>query len=488
MKTTYAVLAAVFAMLAIAPRSSAQGTSKMTVGIAVSAPATVDTMPLVIAIPDSAAIDTVKKIAGIKEPKKSTFLAMAPKIEIQNYRPEDKRGINMFEAPKDESVAYDGFKLQWGAAFTQQFQGLDHSNTAAPRLVTTNGVTTDANKLIRIGHGPNNATANIYLNGQLARGIRVEMTTYSSARHHQETWVKDGYLLVDASPIDWKPLNDIMKYVTIRAGHFEINYGDAHFRRSDNGNAIRNALVGNYIMDAFTTEVGGEVYLRANGFMLMGGVTGGESRGMITSPDKRAPSYLMKGGFDKTFANDLRFRLTASEYATASSVSNTLFSGDRAGSRYYDVLENTSSTETAQAWSGAMQPGLKNSIHSWVVNPFLEFKGLELFGNIETAKGRAAGETDNRTWKQNVGEVVYRFLPDQRLFLAARYNTVKGQLTVGAPDVKVNRSQVGGGWFLTPNVLTKLEFVNQKYLDFPTTDIRNGGKFKGFMVEGVVAF
>jgi len=488
MKTTYTVLAAVFAMLAIAPRSSAQGTNRMTVGAGVRAPSTVDTMPVAIALPESATIDTVKKIAGAKEAKKNAFLAMAPRIEIQNYRPEDKRGINMFEAPKDESVAYDGFKLQWGAAFTQQFQGLDHSNTAAPRLVTTNGVTTDANKLIRIGHGPNNATANIYLNGQLARGIRVAMTTYSSARHHQETWVKDGYLLVDASPIDWKPLNDIMKYVTIRAGHFEINYGDAHFRRSDNGNAIRNAFVGNYIMDAFTTEVGGEVYLRARGFMLMGGVTGGESRGMIINPDKRAPSYLLKGGYDKKFGDDLRFRLTASEYATASSVSNTLFSGDRAGSRYYDVLENTSSTETAQAWSGAIQPGLKNSIHSWVLNPFLQFRGFEFFGNVETAKGRAAGETDNRTWKQNVGEVVYRFLPDQRLFVAARYNTVKGQLTVGTPDVKVNRTQLGGGWFITPNVLTKLEFVNQKYLDFPTTDIRNGGKFKGFMVEGVVAF
>jgi hypothetical protein len=54
--------------------------------------------------------------------------------------------------------------------------------------------------------------------------------------------------------------------------------------------------------------------------------------------------------------------------------------------------------------------------------------------------------------------------------------------------VTVKRSQVGGGWFLTPNVLTKIEYVNQKYLDFPTTDIRNGGQFKGFMVEGVVAF
>ncbi len=491
MKRTYLVLTAALAMVAVAPRSRAQGITKMSAGVAIPQPATIDSIaPVVIAPPESAVLDTVKKIAAVKAPSKTSFLTTAPNIEMQNYRPEDKRGINIFEAPKDDAVAYEGFKLQWGAAFTQQFQGLDHSNTAAPRLVTagTPPVTTDANQLVRIGHGPNNATANLYLNAQLARGIRVAMTTYSSARHHNETWVKDGYLLVDASPIDWKPLNDMMKYVTIRAGHFEINYGDAHFRRSDNGNSIRNPLVGNYIMDAFTTEVGGEVYVRANGFLAMGGVTGGETRGMITSPEKRSPSYLMKAGFDRKFGNDLRLRLTGSEYATASSVNNTLFSGDRAGSRYYDVLENASSTETAQAWSGAIQPGLRNSIHSYVVNPFLQFKGLELFGNIERAKGRARGETANRTWKQNVGEVVYRFLPDQQLYVAARYNTVKGQLTVGTPDVTVRRTQVGGGWFLTPNVLTKIEYVNQKYLDFPTTDIRNGGKFKGFMVEGVVAF
>lgn len=487
MKRTVVVLSSVLAMVAIAPRSRAQETNKMTAVTAVRAPARIDSETVIIALPESATIDTVRRIAGIRT---SSFLSTAPGIEMQNYRPEDKRGINVFEPPKDESVAYEGFKLQWGAAFTQQFQGLDHSNTAAPRLVTagTPPATTDANALIRIGHGPNNATANLYLNGQLARGIRVAMTTYSSARHHNETWVKDGYLLVDASPIDWKPLNDIMKYVTIRAGHFEINYGDAHFRRSDNGNSIRNPLVGNYIMDAFTTEVGGEVYVRANGFMAMGGVTGGESRGMITNPQRRAPSFLTKIGYDKQFSEDFRFRLTGSEYATASSVSNTLFSGDRAGSRYYDVMENTTSSESAQAWSGAIQPGLSNSIHSYVVNPFVQIGGLELFGNFERARGRAAGETANRTWNQNVGEVVYRFLPDKRLYVAARYNTVKGQLTVGSPDVKVNRTQVGGGWFLTPNLLTKIEYVNQKYLDFPTTDIRNGGKFKGFMVEGVVAF
>jgi len=484
----YLALAAVVATVLLAPVSQSQEPAPVSAIALVApvseAPESVTIAPIV--LPDPAPVDTAKPVVAPKV--KRSFLSTAPGIEMQNYRPEDKRGINTFEAPKDEGLEYTGFKLQWGAAFTQQFQGLDHKNTAAPRLVTTNGVTTDANKLIRIGHGPNTAVANLYLNGQLAKGIRVAMTTYSSSRHHNETWVKDGYLLVDASPIDWAPLNGIMKYVTIKAGHFEINYGDAHFRRTDNGNAIRNPLVGNYIMDAFTTEVGGEVYVRANGFMAMAGVTGGEVRGMVANPDKRAPSYLAKIGYDKKFSDDLRFRITGSEYATSASVNNTLFSGDRAGSRYYGILENTTSTEAAQAWSGNMQPGLRNSIHSWVINPFIQIRGLELFGNIERARGRAALETANRTWNQMVGEAVYRFLPDQRLYAAARYNTVTGQLTVGTPDIKVNRFQVGGGWFITPNVLTKLEFVNQKYLDFPTTDIRNGGQFKGFMVEGVVAF
>jgi len=30
--------------------------------------------------------------------------------------------------------------------------------------------------------------------------------------------------------------------------------------------------------------------------------------------------------------------------------------------------------------------------------------------------------------------------------------------------------------------------VRQNYENFPTSDIRSGGKFEGFMIEGVVAF
>jgi len=411
-----------------------------------------------------------------------------PQIDLQNYRPEDQRGLNVFEAPKTDSIPYQGFKLFWGAAFTQQFQGLDHSNTASPKLVTTAGVTTDQNKLIRIAHGPNNAVANLYLTAPLAPGIRVAMTTYSSARHHNETWVKDGYLLVDASPIDWAPLNNLMKFTTIRAGHFEVNYGDAHWRRTDNGNAMRNPLVGNYIMDAFTTEVGAEVMVRKSAALAMVAITGGESRGMIAQPEKRSPSYLAKLGFDKQLSPLVRVRLTGSMYATSGSVSNTLYSGDRAGSRYYDVLENTASSESAQAWSGSIQTGFKNMVHAFVINPFVKVHGLEFFGNLERARGRASTEATNREFKQYVAEATYRFLPMNQLFVAARYNRVTGQF-VGFPnDISVNRSQVGGGWFITPNVVLKTEFVTQRYNDFPVTDIRHGGKFRGFMVESTVAF
>lgn len=68
-------------------------------------------------------------------------------------------------------------------------------------------------------------------------------------------------------------------------------------------------------------------------------------------------------------------------------------------------------------------------------------------------------------------------------------DTLKGQLiSKNYSDQTVKRYQVGGGWFVTPNVLAKAEWVNQKYVDFPTSDIRAGGQFKGFMITGVVGF
>jgi hypothetical protein len=404
-------------------------------------------------------------------------------ITMQHFRPLDRRGVNMFETPKEPGVEYTGFKLDWGAAFTSQVQSLEHSNTAAANMVS--GV--NANQLADIGFGFNNSTANLYLNAQLAKGIRVALTSYLSSRHHNETWVKDGYLLVDASPIDFKPLNKLMEYMTLRVGHFEINYGDAHFRRSDNGNAVYNPFVGNYMMDAFTTEIGAEVYLRNRGLIAMAAVTGGEVRGTVLSPGKRGPTLIGKLGVDRQVKPNLRVRLTGSMYRSEKSMSNTLYGGDRAGSRYYYVLENTAAAEATQFTSGNVNPGFRNEVSAYQVNPFVKFGGLEIFGVIERAQGRASTEAADRTFNQQALDLVYR-LPGESLYVGGRYNRVEGQLSGITNDVEGNRWQFGGGWFITSGLLVKAEYVNQEFKGYPVTSIRNGGKFKGMMFEGVVAF
>jgi hypothetical protein len=53
-------------------------------------------------------------------------------ITMQYYRPVDQRGVNMFETPKEDTVTFKGPRLNLGAAFRQDFQGLQHQNTAAP--------------------------------------------------------------------------------------------------------------------------------------------------------------------------------------------------------------------------------------------------------------------------------------------------------------------------------------------------------------------
>jgi len=422
--------------------------------------------------------------AAKADPVPAPRASLEKKIGIQYVRPMDQRGLNIFETSKVAGAEYDGFRLDWGASFTTQVQNLSHRNTAVP--VVVNGV--NQNQLQNIGFGFNNSTANLYLHSQVAPGTRVMLSLYLSSRHRNETWVKDGYLQIDESPIEFPPLQALMRFLTIKVGQMEVNYGDGHFRRSDNGNAMFNPFVGNYILDSFTTEIGAEVYVKAKNAIVMGGVTGGEPRGTVLSPEKRGPAFIGKLGFDKQLNPDLRVRLTGSVYRSSKAANNTLFSGDRAGSRYYWVMENTTATETGNFRSGLIVPGFANEVTAMVANPFVKLRGLEVFGLIERTEGRASTEPADRTWNQYAVDAVYRFLPGEKLFVGGRYNTAKGELKGITNKVSVDRFEIGGGWFITPAVLAKIEYVNQKYNDFPSNNILNGGRFKGFMLEGVIGF
>src|ERR1700733_14616717 len=204
------------------------------------------------------------------------FSATAQHQEMQYFRSNDKNGLNVFETTKNDTTSFRKLKVKVGGNFEQSFQMLRDQNTALP--MTQTGFNGNVNSLIPLTNGFDLAMANLNVDAQLADGIRVSLTTYLASRHHEDTWVKGGYIQFDKLLfMHSQAIDNIMKSVTIKIGQFDVDYGDQHYRRSDGGNTIYNPFVENYIMDEFATELGGEIYYHhPSGLFVMGGVTNGE--------------------------------------------------------------------------------------------------------------------------------------------------------------------------------------------------------------------
>ena len=418
------------------------------------------------------------------------------------FRSYGKDGIGVFEATKaDADKKFENMKIRLGAGFTQQFQGIKHSNATA-----LNNTGTGANRLWKLTPGFMTSQANLFIDAELADGVLLNVTSYMSSRHHNEFWVKGGYIQFNKLPIKSKLLENLMKYTTIKVGHYEVNYGDAHFRRPDGGNTIQAPFMEGNIMDAFATEIGGEIMVQKNGLFGIVGVTNGMIKGHVdstykTTQDenvKRNPSIILKGGYDKQFTDKIRVRASGSLYTNSSQAGSglTLYSGDRAGSNYQNVMEverdatGAVKAYTAMYSSGRFNPGFTKKITAVMLNGFAKVYGVEVFGTYETAKGRSKTETAERTAKQLAIEGLYRFGANENFYAGVRYNKVDAELMFSGAkrDVSIERRTIGAGWFVTKNVLMKAEYVNQRYHDFPSADFRSGGKFKGYVIEAVVGF
>lgn len=445
----------------------------------------------------------------------SAIQAQAPSFgQMQNMIPRDQSGINVFDVKKD-SVEFKGLSVDLGAAFALQYQAVnsfnDHGSLPAPIA---------GYKLNNLENNFNLPMANMTIGAQLYDGVRVNLDVYLAARHHNETWVKGGYLQIDKLDFIKKDfMADFMKYTTIKIGQMENNYGDAHFRRSDNGQAIFNPFIGNNIMDAFTTEMGAEVYYNRGGFVSMIGVTNSKLNQNVKeivpaaptaiAPDPNttiSPTILAKLGYDKQINDDLRIRVTGSLYHVANSSGN-LYSSDRAGSRFYGVMSHAAYTggagttvadnfdPTANYSTGRFNPAFGNWATSYMFNPFIKFRGFEFFGTLEFASGGDfKGTDDKRTVNQYAGDIVYRFGQNERYYVGGKLNTVSGKLrNADAEKVNVNRFEASAGWFMTKNVLAKLAYVQQNYQGYSEFTGVNpndlyGGKFNGVMFEAIISF
>jgi len=449
-------------------------------------------------------------------------------MSFAQFRATDQTGINVFETPKVETH-FDGLKTTFGASISMPYIDLKESNN--PDILGKNSA--GYNSYLANGNPKNTQTlwqgsnnfglsmANLYINTALADGIALQVTLYLASKHHNETWVKGGYVTMDKIPfIQSKLVDDIMKYTTIKVGQFDVNYGDAHFRRSDGGNGIYNVFMENYIMDEFATEIGAEADVNYKGLVAVASVTDGELNPDLTYIDTTTakykysnglhnPSWIAKLGYDKQLGDKFRVRLTGSVYYTAGAIANTLFGGDRTGSNYNVVMYNAA-PGTGTAFNGRYNPGLTNKLTTGMVNLFLKYKpvdwlAIESFSTYEKAKGSTPAEAKQRNANQTATDLIFRFGKKENLFLGARYNTVSADVAASAASapvagqivqaalpaytIGINRLAISAGWFITKNLLTKVEYVNQEYTGVPDVNyIFNQAKFHGVTAEAVISF
>ncbi|AWV96786.1 hypothetical protein [Arcticibacterium luteifluviistationis] len=409
----------------------------------------------------------------------------AQQPQLQFFRANDKHGLNVFETSKKDTVIFEGIKVRVGGDFAMQFQSIDQSNKIG--------------NLVELGSNLNLPSANLNIDVQLIDGVRMHLRTYLSSQHHEDSWVKGGHLQIDK--LDFiKPgfLEEIMKIATITVGLDEFNYGDAHFRRSDNARAIFNPFVGNYIMDAFSTEAFGEVTLQENGFLGVVGITNGKLNQNVVVNDNTDNKLSLYGklGYDNQLNDDLRVRLTGSVYTNqGTSTGAWLYGGDRTGARYYNVLHTLPDADGIT--QGGAFEGRYNSrfvkLTAVQINPFIKYKGLEFFGVYELASGnneiKSTVPDKEGAFTQLAAELVYRFGNNERFYLAGRYNTVQGKALEGnAEDLKISRVNVGGGWFLSKNIVTKIEYVNQQYTGEAWAGRFSEAKFDGINIEAAISF
>lgn len=371
-----------------------------------------------------------------------------------------------FEPQKIKSEDFSAVKAKVGGDFAIQLQSIDHEAPSAT--------------LLDIKHNFNLPTANLSITADLAPGIQLFMNDFLSSRHHNEAWVEGGYMTIDKMP--FLPATDgIMEYLTIKAGVMSPNYGDAHFYRSNNAAVLNNPFVGNWIMDAYTTNPGIEFMFRDKGFMAMVGTNNGRmnyGRGNDIGKDL---VFNWKLAYDTQINEDLRIRASLSGYHVPDGHSgSTLWGGDRAGARYYDVMlaSDAATQSTANAQTGQWSPGSgQTKMSSYMANLFVKFHGLEVFGVYENMNG--VKKAADQHFTQTALQAIYRV---GSFYVGTRLNKVSDN-----DGSSVSRTNVGGGWNMTDAVLIKLDYVDQKY-DGKAHGTIDGGKFNGLVLEAAISF
>lgn len=387
----------------------------------------------------------------------------------------------------------DTYKLYITVQTVGTAQTLDHKN-----VFTASGA-----PLAKVEPGFQNAFGDLGFIGKFGKNDEIEVAfdLYLSSRNHPSTtYGNEGYLILHGVPENLqslKFLTPILSRVDLKAGHFLVDFGDNKNHRSNNAIVQKNPLVGNFVVDPNIVSIGMQVSSKPGarlGWLL------GVNNGTVTEDWSIGRGFAVNG---KVFAYPIKPLRASLSYMTADQSDNPnrsgggsqlqMFTGNRSGERYAGVLGGGQAPGNVFPQAGekftAAQLDLTYDEASFPIKLYGHYGRTQ----DKDINGSVAG-TPEETWNYYAGDVVYKITP--ALYAAARYSGATTDMLAGrATDGKVNRIQVGGGFWLTRNMLMKLEYVTQKYNGFVQGDMVNNNlqawrdpEFKGFVAEVSFAF
>ncbi|HYS54367.1 MAG TPA: hypothetical protein VER58_11465 [Thermoanaerobaculia bacterium] len=367
----------------------------------------------------------------------------------------------------------------------------------AQALHQANAFDSKGTDLGRLSYGMQTAYGDLGFLGQFGKKQEVEVyfDLYLASRNHPSTtYGNQGYLLVKDVPENLQSLSflkPIFKRVDLKAGAFLVDFGDQQEWRSNNALVQKNPLVGNFVIDPNFVSVGMQAMSKPGRFGWVAAV----SNGTNTEDFNSGRGNAING---KLFAYPIKpLRLSGSFYRVnhdqSSTSRATLFSGNRSGERYGAVLGGGQAPGDVLPNTGkdlaAFQGDVTYDSATIPVKLYAHY-GVTRDNDVN---GPAPG-TPRERWSYYAGQGVYKITPT--LYGAVRYSGANANKIAGlSSDGKVNRLQIGGGLWMTRNLLAKVEYVNQKYSGFANGVVLNNGiaawrnpSFKGVVSEVSFAF
>jgi hypothetical protein len=315
----------------------------------------------------------------------------------------------------------------------------------------------------------------------------------ASRPHESSTYGHEGFIILHRMPGSLGENRLIQRFfdiADIKVGAFDIDFGDSRYRRSNNARVQYNPLVGNFVVDPETDEIGVEVYSKPTRLNWLAGVTGGTTTGHSDEDG----GFGVHGKLWMDVIPDLRAAVSAYRTDHSGSVAgdkSSLFSGSRSGGPYDEVIAGGNAPGNILPSNGQDVTALQGDL-TWNHWPYEAYSNLGWTQDTDI-NGSAPG-SPTESWYYGAAEGVYHLTPN--LYGAARYSGAFAvKINDHSSDGVVHRIQVGGGYWFTRTMLVKAEYVYQWYDDFSPaggqvggTDVWRDPSFNGLIFEASFSF